>query len=184
MESTKSIEKLYTAYEFASILKKFNIIYNILKTRFSHIFNSKFWLNNNEYIINVERGIIYGDEKFFWDYLWATHSTIEKMLQVPQQKWKNTTYRCIKLIFWWWKSLTLCTNSIPRETPKGTLCLDEYYMKLNSSERSMYDNVLRRIGELEYNHFHSNRYSNEIERIKSSSKDNLFATLNMKKYDK
>lgn len=181
MEIHKETERLYTPKEHASIIRKFNVIYNILKSRFSYIFNSKFWLKNDTYIVNVQRWIICWEEKIFRDYLWATHNTVENTLWIIEQKWKNTTYRCIKLIFWGWETLTLCTNSLPEETPEGSVCLDEYYLKLNYSERNMYDNILRWIWKLEYEHFHSNWYWKEIDRIKTLSKENIFTALNMSK---
>ena len=184
MESIRETEKLYTTQEFADILKKFNILYIILKNKFSYIFNQKFWLDDNEHIKNVQRWIIQWEESIFWDYLWATHNTMQNILWISKQKNEHTVYRCIRLVFWWWKNLILCTNSTPQKSPNGTICLDEYYMKLNNFERNTFDDLLRYIGKIEYEHFHSDYYWSEINKLKNISKDNLFEILNIKKYNK
>lgn len=173
MDTKTSIEYLYTQDEYKVLVRKYNKIFNIFRHRFYPELESKYWMDRYDVIFGVRRWIINEKNTIFWDYLWATHWSLEWMDSIHSEN----NCRCVKFIFSSWKTLILSTNTGPNQTPSWIVCLDEYYMKFNTQERIVFDGLLMDINKLEYNHFQWKSYKEALLRLKESSK--LLDALNM-----
>lgn len=169
-------ENLYSSHEFSQILRKYNQLFNVFRVRFWYDIKSDFWISSDDSIVDIKRWIIWNSKNVFWDYLWATHGTVKNLIDLSSNN-QDYRCRCIEFKFWSWKSMLLATNIQPSQCPKWISCLDAYYMKLNKYERSEFDRILLSINQLEYSHFHSEKYE---DMIKKTSKEKLFEILSFK----
>lgn len=165
MDTRTSIEYLYTPDEYKILVWKYNQIFNVFRRRFSSELESEFWVNRYDVIFDVRRWIVNEKNTIFWDYLWATHWSLEWIDSIHSE----TNCRCVKFIFSSWKTLILSTNTRPNQTPLWIICLDEYYMKFNEQERVVFDKLLMDINQLEYDHFQWKSYKEALFRLKQGT---------------
>ena len=165
MDTKTNIEHLYTPNEYNVLVWKYNQIFNFFRHRFYPELEFKFWVNRHDVIFDVRRWIVNGKNAIFWDYLWATHWSLEWMDSIHSE----ANCRCVEFILSSWKTLILSTNTSPNQTPSWIICLDEYYMKFNEQERMVFDRLLIDINKFEYNHFQWKSYKEALLRLKESS---------------
>lgn len=169
-------EALYTPNQYYRLLVKYNKLFNLLRRKISYELESKYWIENGDTIMDIERWVVTDSCRIFWDYLWATHSSVEWLNGALYSEQKC---RCIKLIFWSWKTLTISTNTYPSNTPAWISCLDELYFRLNEYERKTFDTILMEINKFECEHFNSISYQRALLEAKASS--DLLTALNATK---
>ena len=190
----KEIE-LYSDKEFRDVVSLYQQLLNMVIREVpgaQEDFNIKETYN----IIDIKRWLKDWSKQIFWDYLSATHWSMENLF--ASQFDKESTFRCIKLIFPSWKSITFINNpkfKIDKVTgdseiiwlPDGVLCFDYYRKKLNGIKTDEFDKLYGKLNNFEKNHFIWKSYTNAIWRILKSrkdsisdnSKDNLSLALNL-----
>ena len=171
MEKTTFSEcNLYSDDEFRRLILLYQQLLNMLIRELPNImgdFNIK-WAYN---IKDVKRWLKDWTHQIFWDYLSATHWSMENLL--ASQFDKNSTFRCIKIIFNSGWSITLINNpkmEFNKSTgkmellklPKWILCFDNYRKKLDDTKASEFDKLYMKLNQFERDHFGSIWYKEAI----------------------
>ena len=165
----------YSTYKVNQIILK----YNELFSTFWYLLRNRFWLENDDVIVNIQRWLANDENQIFWNYFWATHSI---MWELPSVSWwinLESAHRCIRFIFSSGKSITISTNSLPSKAPKWIASLDSFYLWLEDFEREIFDNILLWINRIESEYFRSKSYRSAIQWIRTLSKDEIFEALNI-----
>ena len=163
---------LYSAEEINEIKFLYQQILNILireLPKFTDDFKIKWWFH----IIGIKRWVIIWSKQISWDYLSATHSTIEWELLQDEN---GNPVRFVEIIFSSWKTLIFSTISSP---DKWMINLDDYYNHLSDKARMLFDENKIKLNEIESKHFQSESYEEKFNEILKSSKDNLTKALNI-----
>jgi hypothetical protein len=168
----------YSVRKINQIIWSYNQLFRI----FWYLLRDRFWLKNNDVIINIQRGLANDNNQIFWNYFWATHSTMWELSHVSWWIDLESAHRCIRFIFSSGKSITISTNSLPNKPPKWIVSLDNFYLWLEDFEREIFDEILLWINKIESEYFHSMFYQSTIQWIKVLSKDKILAALNVVEY--
>ena len=179
MESIWLHEKRLRDYKLVKLINRYNYLFKIFKESFWSILKNKFDIKNDDIIMDIERGIVSGDKKMFWDYLWATHGIIQTLPAIPEWVDLKNAYHCVKFKFSSWKSIIIATNVLSTKAPSDILCLDDYYSSFDDSLRREFDRIFFEINKIEAEHFHSQLYKGKLGFIKHMAKDELCKILKL-----
>lgn len=165
----------YSTHKINQIIWKYNQLFSTLW----YLLRDRFWLKNNDEIVNIQRWLANDNNQIFWNYFWATHSI---MWELPHVAWwidLESAHRCIRFMFSSGKSITISTNSYSDETPEWVVSLDKFYLWLEDFEREIFDEILLWINRIESEYFHSKSYRSTIQWIRALSKDEICKALNV-----
>ena len=143
-------------------------------------------------IIHIERWLRQWSKQVFWDYLTATHSTMQNLLQDEFDQ--ESTFHCIRITFFSGESIILVSDpkieinehtGEPRiSSPQGLLCLDNYTGKLSDKKKIDFHKLFGELCDLEQWHFKSESYNQKLWKILDTTKNNtidrLALALNLK----
>ena len=195
-ENIVTESKLSSREERGHVIYLFQKILNMLIRELPGIkndLNVKQWYN----IIHIERWLRQWSKQVFWDYLTATHSSMENLLQNEFDQW--SAFHCVRITFFSWESVILVndpTIEINKHTgkaeitaPKGLLCLDDYTGRLSDKKKIDFVQLFEELGKLEKGHFKSESYNKKLWKILDITKngtidstytDRLALALNLK----
>ena len=163
---------LYSTEEINEITFLYQEILNILIRELPN-FGEKYKISWWFHIVDIKRWVIVWSKQISWDYLSATHSTIE--WEYLQDENENSI-RFVEIILNSWETLNLSTISSPDE---WTINLDDYFNHLSDKSKIKFDEYRMRLTEIESNHFHSKSYTESFNKIIKSSKEDLAKALNI-----
>lgn len=163
---------LYSTEEVKEIKFLYQQILNILIRELPN-FGEKYKINGWFHIVDIKRWVIVWSKRISWDYLSATHSTIE--WEYLQDENENSI-RFVEIVLNSWETLNFSTISSPDE---WTINLDDYFNHLSDKSKIKFDEYRMRLTEIESNHFHSKSYMENFNKIIKSSKEDLAKSLNI-----
>ena len=165
---------LYSTEEINEITFLYQKILNILIRELPN-FGEKYKINGWFHIINIKRWVIIWSNQISWDYLSATHSTVE--WEFIENESENSV-RFVEIILSSWETLKFSTISSP---DKRMINLDDYFNHLSDKSKIKFDEYRMKLTEIESNHFHSKSYTENFNKTIKSSKDDLAKALNIQK---
>lgn len=176
MEDFPSYEnKSYYTCKINQIIWRYNQLFCI----FWYLLRDRFWLKNNDIIVDIQRWFTNNNNQIFWNYFWATHNILWELSQFSWWVNQKFTHRCVRFIFWSGKSITISTNSYSDKMPEWVVSLDKFYLWLENFEREIFDRILSQINRIESEYFHSKSYQSTIQWIRTLSRDKIFKELNI-----
>ena len=163
---------LYSTEEINEITFLYQEILNILIRELPN-FGEEYKINGWFHIVDIKRWVIIWSKQISWDYLSATHSTVE--WEFIKNEGENSV-RFVEIILSSWETLKFSTISSP---DKGMINLDDYFNHLSDKSKIKFDEYRMRLTEIESNHFHSKSYTENFNKIIKSSKKDLAKALNI-----
>lgn len=174
-------ETLFSNQDYEYLVSTYNTLFSIFKNIVWKPLLQEFGIDGDEKVVWVERWLWNEISQIFWDYLWASHGSIECISRSQDDLIDNKfTYRCVKLKFKGNKSIVLSTDAKLNSIPHGVLALDKIYMELSNEKRQVFDKVLFELNKFESEHFTSHEFAEKFREIRLSSKDCLYQALNIK----
>ena len=172
---------LYSDNEFIDVVQLYQELLNMLLREVPGIRND-LNVKDGYNIRDIRRWLKDWSKQIFWDYLSATHWSMENLL--ASQFDKDSTFRCIKIIFYSWESITFINNPKGKlnevtgeidnvALPEWVLCFDTYRKRLIGLKRISFDELFMKLSKFERNHFSSESYTKNIWKILSNQKDTL-----------
>ena len=172
---------LYSDWEFRKVLFLYQKILNLLLREVPSL-KKDLNIKGSYSIVNIKRWLNDWSKQVFWDYLAAPHWNIEEMLK--NQFNKDSSFRCIKIIFNSGQSIVLINNPkirIDEESgenqvvwlPEGVLCLDNYRKKLQGLKEEEFYKYYFELNKIERKHFSWKTYLDSIWKILGSKKDHI-----------
>lgn len=178
---TLSTEVLFSKEDYECLVRAYNTLFWIFKDVLWTYLKEEYGIGNDAEVVGVERWLWNEKCQIFWDYLWASHGAIESISRTQNNVIdKQFTYRCIKLKFKDGKSIVLSTHANPDSLPNWVISLDRLYMKLGVAGQDVVAKLLFDLNEIESKHFTSPEFKQNFDRVKESSKNQLYQVLNIK----
>lgn len=172
---------LYSNEEFKRVIILYQKLLNFLLRELPTL-EKDLNVKNIYTIVDVKRWLKDWSKQVFWDYLAATHGSVENLL--ANQFDKDSTYRCIKIIFASGESIILINNPKFKlnkasndleivEIPEGVLCLDNYRHKLLKPKYDKFYDLYLLLNQFEKKHFLKHHYVETIWKLFASKQESI-----------
>lgn len=174
---------IYTNADLVQVIKKYEELFRFFRWKLGKNFvNGTFGIDENDSLVDIKRWLVGDSNRMFWDYLCATHGTVQDEIRDGNLTWKfhiDNGVECTKLIFSSGKEVIFTRENL-QKYPKWVIPLDRFfYILAKIGGVPGFTRINNELYFIEVKHFKSKEYNEWKQKIMKSTREEIINAFNI-----